>query len=608
MDAVADPVNETIVVKKSAQVGWTEIINNVAAYFIHQDPSPILVVQPTVEMGEAWSRDRLAPMLRDSPELRGIVAPSRGKESASTLLHKEFPGGRLTIAGANSAASLASRPIRVVLLDEVDRYPASAGSEGDPISLAVKRTNNFWNRRKLMGSTPTLEGKSRIDAAFQDSDKRYYFVACPHCSHTQKLVWTQVKWINNDPTTALYHCLGCGVGINDAERWAAVRYAEDQGGGWRASAPFQGVAGFHVNELMSTWRKLSDTVGDFLLAKNKTETLKTWINTALGETWQEQGDAPDWERLSERREDFQMGVVPDSALTITAGTDVQDDRIETDVWGWEDGLTSWLIDHIVIQGAPRDAATWKQWEKEVLGRSWPSKYGPRPLARVCVDTGGRDTAAVYGHLRALHDPRVSPTKGVEGWNKTQPVSGPTYVDVQTGSGKKLRRGLKIWTIAVSTWKSDLYRRLWLNMEENDYPPGWVHIPKGAEVEWVKQLVAEQLQTKKDGHGFSRQEWAKLRERNEALDMAVLARSALTLMGADRYGPGFWDRLREDLSNVTLSLGSQGSQKSAPGGERVISSGTAQTTPSEAPAPPPPPPAPRDAGWLGRGTGGWLRGR
>jgi phage terminase large subunit GpA-like protein len=173
------------------------------------------------------------------------------------------------------------------------------------------------------------------------------------------------------------------------------------------------------------------------------------------------------------------------------------------------------------------------------------------ISKVCVDTGGRDTAAVYGQLRRLRDPRIAPTKGVDGWNRAQPVHGPTWVDALV-NGQKLRRGLKLWTVSVSTWKADLYRRLWLGRgDAAEWPSGWVHLPRAIEVEWVKQLVAEQLRTSKDKRGFARQEWAKLRDRNEALDCAVLARAALWLLGADRYGERFWARLRDEVANAPL---------------------------------------------------------
>jgi len=542
MDALADPAVESVVVMKSAQVGWTEIINNVVGFFMHQDPAPMLVVQPTVEMGEAWSKDRLAPMLRDSPAIAGIVAGPRSRDSANTLLHKGFPGGHLSIAGANSPASLASRPIRVVLFDEVDRYPASAGSEGDPISLGRKRTTTFWNRKILVGSTPTIGGVSRIEKAFEDSDQRYFLVPCPHCEESQRLRWPQVKWIEGDPLSARYHCVGCGVGWTDAERWAAVRRGE-----WRAEAPFNGTAGFHINELYSPWRRLAETVQDFIAAKSRPDMLKTWVNTALGETWQEQGDAPDWQRLYERREPMERGVVPSWATVVTAGVDNQsagEGRLEYAIWAWGAGLRSALIDAGAVLGDPARAEAWDELHAALSAELPRESGGTMTIAKIGVDTGGSVTSAVYGHLRRLRDPRILPLKGEDGWNRTAMVAGPTLVDA-TESGRKIRRGLKLWRASVSVLKAELYRRLWLaHSADGERPRAWVHLPDWMEAEQVQQLVAEQLVTVKDKRGYTRQEWRTLRARNEQIDMAVYARAALYVMGADRLGDRFWTAREE----------------------------------------------------------------
>lgn len=535
MDAIAQPDVREVVVKKSAQIGWTEILANVIGYHIHQSPSPILLVQPTLELGEAFSKDRLAPMLRDTPVLRDAVADPKSRSTGSTLLHKSFEGGHLTIAGANSPASLASRPIRVLLCDEVDRYPPSAGAEGDPVSISRARCKTFWDRKILLGSTPTIAGHSRIEAAFGESDRRYFWVPCPHCGECQVIRWQAVRWDGDDPDTARLHCVGCGVGWTDPERWAAVRRGE-----WRASAPFRGVAGFAVSELYSTWVRLAETVAAFQAAqRGGPSQMRVFVNTALGETWQERGEAPDWERLIERREAYRLGTVPAGAVVLTAGVDVQRDRLECDIWAWGPGYTSWLVETTALYGDPTAADVWADL-RELLDRTWPGAEGDAlRVAKIGVDTGGTDTQATYRALRAWHDPRVVPLKGVEGWNRTTPVSGPTTVDVTAG-GRKLARGLKLWTVAVSTLKAEFYRLLWLSRGDGvGYPPGWVHLPEGLDAEAVKQLVAEQLVTVNDRRGFARQEWRKLRDRNERLDCRNYARAALSVLGADRYGDRFW---------------------------------------------------------------------
>jgi phage terminase large subunit GpA-like protein len=240
-----------------------------------------MLMQPTLEMAEAWSKDRFAPMVRDTPVLREKIADPKSRDSGNTLLHKNFTGGHLTVVGANSPSSLASRPIRILLCDEVDRFPVSAGTEGDPINLAKKRTATFGNRKILMGSTPTVKGASRIESAFQESDQRYYFVPCPDCGEFQRLLWEQVKWDEGKPETAHYVCKHCGTLISDESKPEMLRRGE-----WRASHPFNGVAGFHISELYSPWSSWPEMAIAHTRAKRLPETLQTWVNTALGETWE----------------------------------------------------------------------------------------------------------------------------------------------------------------------------------------------------------------------------------------------------------------------------------------------------------------------------------
>jgi phage terminase large subunit GpA-like protein len=194
MDALNEPKIEMIVVMSSAQVGKTEIINNIVGYHIHQDPAPMLVVQPTEKLAESWSTDRLTPMLRDSEVFKNLVKDPRSRDSGNKISYKKFPGGHITMAGSNSPSSLASRPVRLVLCDEVDRYPASAGAEGDPVNLAKKRATTFWNRKIVLTSTPTLKDLSRIEQAYLQSDQRRYYVPCKYCNEYQTLKWSQVKW------------------------------------------------------------------------------------------------------------------------------------------------------------------------------------------------------------------------------------------------------------------------------------------------------------------------------------------------------------------------------------------------------------------------------
>ena len=345
MDAISDPRYEEIVLMCSAQVGKTEMVNNLLGCYVHYDPSPILVIQPTLEMGSAWSKDRLAPMVRDTAVLASLFADARARNSSNTILHKVFPGGHLPIAGATSPASLASRPVRIVCFDEVDKYPPSAGQEGDPINLARRRTATFWNRKIFMCSTPTVKGASRIETAYLASSQDQYWLPCPHCGDAQVLRWAQVRW--TDATDPLYFCEHCDAGWTDAERWNAVRNGE-----WRARFPEVMVKGFHLNELYSPWTSLAKMVAEFLSAKQSPETLKAWINTALGETWEEKGASDIAPHTLEERSEFWQKI-PRDVLVLTAGVDVQNDRLEVEIVGWGADRESWSIAYHVLYGDPR---------------------------------------------------------------------------------------------------------------------------------------------------------------------------------------------------------------------------------------------------------------
>ncbi len=470
MDALSAPhPARRVVFMKGAQTGGSEAGNNWLGYIVHHVPAPILAVQPTVELAKRFSRQRIDPLLEETPALRDRVAPARARDSGNTMLSKEFPGGILVLTGANSAVGLRSMPARFLFLDEVDAYPGDVEGEGDPIALAEARGRTFgWRRKVFLVSTPTIAGRSRIEREYLASDRQRYFVPCPHCGAMQWLRFEQLLWQKGEPGSVRYHCEACDAAIAEHHKTAMLAAGE-----WRATATAEDphTLGFHISALYSPvgWLSWEQIARDWEAAQGKPEDIKTFRNTVLGETWQEQGEAPDWERLVERREDFSLGMVPPGALVLTAGVDVQDDRIECDVWGWAEGTTSWLIDHLVIPGSPREAEPWDALAG-ILARDWRRTGGGTVrVAKACVDTGGRDTAAVYGQLRRLRDPRIAPTKGVDGWNRAQPVQGPTWVDALV-NGRKLRHGLKLWTVSVSTWKADLYRRLWLGRgDAAEYP-------------------------------------------------------------------------------------------------------------------------------------------
>lgn len=495
----------------SAQIGKTEILNNIVGYYVSQDPSPILVVQPTLDMAQTWSKDRLAPMLRDTPILQNLVKDPRARDSGNTTLHKIFPGGHITACGANSPSSLASRPIRVVLCDEVDRYPVSAGSEGDPVSLARKRSATFWNRKIGMFSTPTNKGMSRIEKAFDESDKREFFVSCTHCGHEQTLKWAQVRWDEGKPESAKYCCEECGTLWDDADRVRAIR-----AGKWIAKEPGKRVAGFRLSGLYSPWTPLETAVVEFLEAKKQPATLRVFVNTYLGETWEEQGEQVDDYQIAERREEF--GETLDQRIVLlTAGVDVQDDRLEVEVVGWGVDEESWSVDYRTIYGDPSAPAVWQDLDT-ALNQQFEREDGKLMIVRsACVDSGGHHTNSVYAYCRPREGKRIFAIKGVGGEGK--PIVGRP-------STNNIRKA-KLFPVGVDTAKELLYSRLKIT----EPGPGYCHFPTSRSDEYFRQLTAEKQVTKYH-KGFARREFVKVRPRNEALDVRVYSMAALAILNVN----------------------------------------------------------------------------
>lgn len=514
MDALNDPRIVEVAVMSSAQVGKTEVINNMVGFLVSEDPCPILVIQPTVEMGKTWSKDRLAPMLRDTPALRGKVSEVKSRDGGNTMLHKTFPGGHITVAGANAPSGLASRPVRVVLCDEVDRYPPSAGTEGDPVNLAKKRAATFWNRRILLCSTPTVKGASRIETAYDASDQRRYMVPCPHCKAMQHLVWAQIQWDKDDtgasdPETARYQCIECDKPIHEQHKARMLRQGE-----WTALKPGGRIAGFHLNELYSPWRRWAEVVADFLAAKHSPETLKTWVNTSLGETWEDEGEQVDHNTLFIRREHYETAAPP-GVLLVTAGIDTQDDRIEIHWWGWGIAEECWALGAEQLHGNPSTGELWKRLS-ERLGAV---KFTTTNDHELRLSAAGLDTAGHY-------------TQQAYQWAKGK--SGILPLIGRDGAGRPIlsrpRRSnqarIPLYTVGVDTCKELLSNRLRIA----NPGPGYVHlsVAEWCDEEWTEQLTAERA-TRRFKNGHPVRVWVKARARNEASDCWNYAYAAMTWM-------------------------------------------------------------------------------
>ncbi len=377
---------EKVVFMKGAQIGGTEAGNNWVGFIIDQAPGPMLVVQPTVEMGKRWSKGRLAPLIEDTLCLRDKVKDPRSRDSGNTVQSKEFPGGIVVITGANSAVGLRSMPVRYLFLDEVDAYPPDADSEGDPLTLAIQRTATFARRKIFIVSTPTIKGLSRIEKEFEETDQRYFFVPCPFCGHFQILKWEGVQY-DQTHSRCFYACEFCKGHIEEHFKTDMLRRGE-----WRATNKekvSKKVIGFHLNSLYSPvgWLSWDACYQNYEMAKDNEQLLKAWTNTTLGLPWEEKGDVPDWGVLFDRREHYRIGNVPPGGYVLTAGVDVQNDRLELEIVAWGQNSESWSVDYRTIYGSPADSETWQKLSL-VLDEDFKSEDGRfLKISMLAVDTG-----------------------------------------------------------------------------------------------------------------------------------------------------------------------------------------------------------------------------
>lgn len=537
LNSITDPRVAQIAVMKSARVGYTLCVSVAIGYFMEADPSSMLVVQPTVDDAKGFSKETVAPMLRDVPVLARLTVreqKSKGpKDSSATLTHKAFPGGILSLAGANSGSGFRRISRRVVIFDEVDAYPASAGNDGDPIKLGMKRSEAFHNHKTIAGSTPLIAGASRIEDMFLAGDQRRYHVPCPHCGHADFLVFKRkgdrghaMRWPDDKPELAYFECSGNGCRIEHKDkRWMVER------GTWIPDNPAAPTRSYHLWSAISyspnaTWAAIA---AEFLAAKNDPLKLQTFVNTTLGETWQERGEAPEWELLYKRREKYSK--VPDGVLVITAGVDVQIDRLMYEVVGWAPTKESWSIEVGILWGDTATDVPWKLLDK-LLARVFVGEDGAtHTIATLAVDSGYR-TQVVYSWARPYPKSRVLATKGMAG---SRPLVGaPSPVEI-TVNGKKLKRGYKIWPVGVDTAKSELYGQLRLVIaEDGAVPDGYCHFPEHGE-EYFKQLTAEHLVTSTNKRTRrTRMEWqVQANRENHYLDCRILARVAVAVLGIDR---------------------------------------------------------------------------
>lgn len=544
---------ERVAMVAASQTLKTRLMLNFLGYVIDVDPGPVLFVEPRAADAEALSKDRVTPMLRDTLCLRNKVADAKSRDSANTIDHKKFTGGHLSFGIATSPSSLAMRPIRYLFLDEISRDEYKNSTEGDPVSIAEKRTVTFWNRKIVYASSPGDEGDCRITQVFEHSDQRQWHVPCPHCRHEQVLEWSGIVWSRNghpieythagQPRVAvipaeapMYRCSACNDLMPERAKLAAGRYI--------AMNPEGKFPGFRVNALVSPVRAWGDIVQEFVEAEGRPTRLKVFYNTVLAETWKEKGEAPDWEKLLARREQWEPGTVPAGGLVLSAGVDVQADRWEGFVWAWGRNRHCWLIEHKIHVGRFTEQAT-----KDALSE-WKAKTfrhaggASMQIARTAIDSG-HETNEVYAWSRTqgsdvlVVDGRQHLTGSI--------IGAPTLVDV-TVQGKKHSRGARIWPVDTTKLKHELYGRLNLAPPEGTqpHPPGWVHLPEFVGREFCKGLTAEQL-VRRIVKGYPKFSFEKIYDRNEPLDCWGYARAAMSNLEVDRFSEKQWAQLERMLS-------------------------------------------------------------
>jgi phage terminase large subunit GpA-like protein len=521
MDEVSNPETSEVVLVKSSQIAGTEFANNVIGYYMHIDPSPILYVCENQEKAEAWSKECLAPMIRDSEALRLLVRDSRTRDSHNTITAKQFPGGHLAIAWATSPATLSSRPRRLVILDEKDAFKPSI--EGDPGDLAIARTKTFTTTKKIVKiSSPRerLENppnapadqprRSPIERDYDNSDRRKYEVPCPDCGEFQVLKWSNVKW-EDEPLLAYYVCDANGCVIehdSKAEMLAAGR--------WIAEKPFRGRAGFWINEIYSpfvTWAEMAER---WTVAKKDIETLKTFVNTSLAEGWEPLDGEISTADLIDRQEDYDDTVVPEDVLVLTAGVDVQGNRLELEIRGYGPDHESWGIDYLVLPGDPSQAEIWSQL-KTILTTPYKTESGRTiSISAIAIDSGGHHTHEVYKFIRANSGRRWYAVKGANTPGKPLVPRKPSIVG---------RPPVRLYVIGTETAKDSIAARLLIAKPG----PGYCHFPQHYPAEYFKQLRAEKPITRYV-RGVGIRKWEKIKPsfRNEALDCFVYNEAALAI--------------------------------------------------------------------------------
>lgn len=538
----------------SAQVGKTMCLLNFAGQVISETPATMLWVLPSLDEAQKFNRDKLEPMLANTPAVSARVRALVSRdESGSTTRRKVFPGGNIDITGANSSKGLQMVTKRVVALDEVSEFPMDVDGRGDPVAMAEARTIAWTGREKIAAaSTPGIKGQCRISARWEGGSRGRYHVPCPHCGHRQALAFDNLRWPKGEPDLVRYHCEGCGVGIEHREKAAMLA-----AGAWVHERPEQVVAhaSFALNALYSpfvTWAWVAQqrerSADDPLLDK-------VFTQQVLGLPYEPRYDLPSHELLWLRREPWPHRRIPPSCLFLTGAVDVQGDRLEWGVYAWDRHLGAWWIDGGVIQGDPSLDSVWLELDALVT-RTWPDAWGREwAMQSIGIDAGYLPQR-VYGFVRRhAHraDPRVFALDGRAKWGEPPlGMAKPQDVDY---AGRKIGSVL-LWPVGTWDLKTEVAAALRLTEMGPDaagaWPKGAMRFPQAVDLGFFEQLTAEACVEIGNRAGFTRREWRKVRPRNEQWDIAVYAR-ALARHETAAFGEAEWSALTASRTGPAAAI-------------------------------------------------------
>lgn len=474
MDRFTDPLIEKIVLCFGAQLGKTETELNMIGYALDQTSSPTMMVYPTDTIAKFASDKRVQPMIKS------VKSISDKFDENSKLLELDFNNGNyMVLVGANSPSSLSSRSIKYLFFDEIDKYPAFAGKEADPIKLATERTKTFVDKKIVMVSTPTVESGNIWQAFMSANERRQYYVPCPHCGVSQTLKFKQIKWPeeHNDNAdmirdTAYYECEHCGERIYDKHKMEMLRSGE-----WRAVNKSQSKVrsvSYHLSSIYSPWVTFGDVAYEFKNSKDTPATLMNFINSWLAEPWRS-SKTKSTQNLEFTQSSYPCGVVPDKAVLLIASVDVQLDHFWWEVRAYAPGVKSYLIDY-------GQASTWEDLEEIIINREYPSEYGePRQVMKAGIDSGFR-TDEVYQFCSRFPEVCI-PVKGSS--NHSTMAAPYTMTSLEKG----VVGGLKLYVLNTDYWKDFIFARMIRSADE----VGTIHLYKDCPQEYSDHLRSEEKQ-------------------------------------------------------------------------------------------------------------------